>query len=288
MLKNDIVNAPLIINPQQILKPNDTLDIEARTNTAIIKQQILSIFPLLKTNFTINEFYNTFEILSFTSFLSLLNIIIFFVLLLCFSENYYDIPAPILIKYGAKVPRLIMNKGEVWRLFTANFLHLNIFHLFSNLIVLVFLGPLLEKFLGKLNFLLLYLISGISGFFFSTMFSIFTSVGCSGAVFGLFAVYLSFFIVNFQGMKYLVFFKYCFGGFIFSFLVVNLLFSYIYYEIMDHWTHFGGYLIGALLGILMINPCVYSNLQRKLKIIVMVMIITFGLSMIFLIFFNKS
>lgn len=87
---------------------------------------------------------------------------------------------------GALVPGLVA-QGEVWRLLTSAFLHSGFTHLALNMLSLYFLGSFAEATFGRLRFLALYLLSGISGglayLYFSPLDSI--AVGASGAIFGL-------------------------------------------------------------------------------------------------------
>ena len=54
-----------------------------------------------------------------------------------------------------------VQKPEWWRLVTSVFLHFGWDHLFNNMLVLLYLGALAERCLGKWRFLGVYLISGI-------------------------------------------------------------------------------------------------------------------------------
>ena len=216
-------------------------------------------------HFKICEYYVD-TLISFSSLLSLTQCWIHFMLIIAFSDNYNDIPPLVLIRYGAKVPNLI-KKGEFWRLFTANFLHLNIFHLFSNILLQIVFAPIIEKFLGKYNFLGLYLASGIGGFLLSSVYCPTTSVGCSGAIFGLFAIYPAFYILNAKEINRLPYLKFSLLGFIICFIVINLVYSFMYFQVLDHWTHLGGYLTGLFIAFLMIQPCDHTNFTRKIKIL---------------------
>ena len=53
--------------------------------------------------------------------------------------------------------------GQVWRLFTATYLHANFAHIFANMIGLYFFGPALERIWGSRQFLLVYTLGGIAG-----------------------------------------------------------------------------------------------------------------------------
>jgi len=89
--------------------------------------------------------------------------------------------APIGGLYGPAVAR-----GQWWRLFTSGFLHLGIIHLGLNMAVLYMLGPRLERELGKLPFLALYLASLTAGSLGALLLSRHSlTVGASGAIFGL-------------------------------------------------------------------------------------------------------
>lgn len=81
-------------------------------------------------------------------------------------------------------------QGEGYRLFTSMFLHWGVEHLFSNMVVLYYVGTLVERELGHGSYTVLYLLSGLAGHIFSMGYEMLThsygsSVGASGAVFGV-------------------------------------------------------------------------------------------------------
>ncbi|MBP3737270.1 MAG: rhomboid family intramembrane serine protease [Lachnospiraceae bacterium] len=95
-----------------------------------------------------------------------------------------------LYEAGALNPTLVLQGGEYYRILTAMFLHADVNHLASNMIILYFVGVQVEKRLGRISYFLLYLLSGVIG----NMVSIalqqmhgesFYSIGASGAVFGV-------------------------------------------------------------------------------------------------------
>ena len=67
------------------------------------------------------------------------------------------------LEYGAAYTPYIILNGEVYRLFTSMFLHFGIEHLVNNMLVLFVLGSRLERVIGKIRFLLIYLLGGIAG-----------------------------------------------------------------------------------------------------------------------------
>jgi rhomboid protease GluP len=87
--------------------------------------------------------------------------------------------------WGANVSGLTL-PGEPWRLLSAQFLHANLRHLTGNLLVLIALGPLVERLLGVYRFLGTYLFAGVCGNLLSlAVHPGLHSVGASGAIFGL-------------------------------------------------------------------------------------------------------
>lgn len=77
---------------------------------------------------------------------------------------------------------------QPWRMITAMFVHSqgSLFHIAFNMFSLFILGPILERSLGRLRFLALYLISGFGGSVAVLVISPTTPVvGASGAIFGL-------------------------------------------------------------------------------------------------------
>ncbi len=80
--------------------------------------------------------------------------------------------------------------GEQYRLITSMFLHASLDHLFSNMLILFFVGANVEYDLGHIAYLFLYFISGTIGNFASVFIDIqsmnfSSSIGASGAVFGV-------------------------------------------------------------------------------------------------------
>ncbi len=90
-----------------------------------------------------------------------------------------------LITHGSAMGVLI--PIEPWRLVTNAYLHGGFFHLLMNSVGLYFIGPYLEREIGSLRFLLLYLVTAICGstaaIILGDAFS--NLVGGSGALFGM-------------------------------------------------------------------------------------------------------
>ena len=76
--------------------------------------------------------------------------------------------------------------GQWWRIVTSGFLHENLLHIGFNMLVLYYLGILLEPALGHLKFGLIYAVSLLTGSFGALLVSPHAlTVGASGAIFGV-------------------------------------------------------------------------------------------------------
>lgn len=96
----------------------------------------------------------------------------------------------LLYREGAFSLQYIQKGQEWWRLVTSMFLHADLDHLFGNMLMLYLAGELVERYIGKWNFAILYFCSGISGSLLYAGYEFFTgnhadSIGASGAVFGV-------------------------------------------------------------------------------------------------------
>ncbi len=88
---------------------------------------------------------------------------------------------------------LYIVQGEYWRLVTPIFVHSGITHMLFNSFSLVLFGPGLERILGKSRFILLYLATGVLANVATLILKplTYTHVGSSGAIFGIFGIYLA-------------------------------------------------------------------------------------------------
>ena len=87
----------------------------------------------------------------------------------------------------------LVQSGEYWRLFTVALVHGGLTHLFFNMFSLLVLGNPVEAAFGKARFLVIFLVSLLTG----SLASIYlnsgphVSVGASGAIFGLFGAFIA-------------------------------------------------------------------------------------------------
>ena len=96
----------------------------------------------------------------------------------------------LLYNEGAFSLRYLLQGQEWWRFVTSLFLHANMDHLVGNMMMLYLAGGLVEKYVGKRKYAILYFVSGISGSLFYALYEFSTgkyvdSIGASGAVFGV-------------------------------------------------------------------------------------------------------
>ena len=132
-----------------------------------------------------------------------------------------------------------LRMGQVWRLVTYAFLHLNVIHLFTNMYSLYVLGTQVESKFGKIRYIIIYLISAIAGGLLSAGFTNFISVGSSGAIFGLSGAILYF------GLRFRLYLKDAVKTRILPIILLNLAIGFIIPGI-DNACHIGGLIAGFL------------------------------------------
>ncbi|MBV6698751.1 rhomboid family intramembrane serine protease [Kitasatospora aureofaciens] len=127
--------------------------------------------------------------------------------------------------------------GQWYRLLTATFLHVQLWHVGVNMLALWWTGPVLEAALGRLRFLALYLVSGLAGSAFAFLIAgnLMNSVGASGAIYGLFGATVVMQIRN-RGPL----------GPVMALLVFNLILTFSAAGVIDWRAHLGGLVVGAL------------------------------------------
>jgi len=162
--------------------------------------------------------------------LIMINSLLFLVVNLLLSNEY--------LLLFAQNNYFILEQGEIWRLFTANWFHADIFHLLSNMVGLLIFGFMLENTVLKWQYLLIYFCSGLIGnvaSLFLAELDVF-SLGASGCIFGMLAAS---FIVNRR------FDPAAIGlGIVFSIFFVILSMA----PQVDTWAHAFGALGGIVLG----------------------------------------
>lgn len=180
--------------------------------------------------------------------LVIVNVIIFIACM--FTDRLYEI--------GELDGFSVLVNGEYGRIIWSMFLHANTNHLFSNMIILFFLGSMIEKEIGHIRYAVLYFLSGIGGGLLSLLFKAMTnsmvaSVGASGAVFGLDGVLLAMVLLwnerlpNVTPVRVVL-------------MIVLSLYSGFSGGNVDNAAHVGGLLVGFLGGCVV---CIFQRRKRR-------------------------
>jgi len=176
-----------LVSEYQLIKDKyQNLEGEVLVNTALSKKESLSGWMSI---FKPTDGYMVTPILVY------INVLVF--ILMCLAGSNIFLPDnQVLLDWGANF-RPVTMQGQWWRLFTSCFVHIGLMHLLLNIYALIYIGLLLEPYLGKTRFLTAYLITGIVGSLGSIMFNDnVISAGASGAIFGMYGVFLAMLTTN--------------------------------------------------------------------------------------------
>lgn len=155
----------------------------------------------------------------------------------------------------------VLFRGEYGRIIYSMFLHAGIDHLFNNMVILFFLGAMIEKVTGHIQFLLIYLLSGIGANICSLLYKVMTmdsmaSVGASGAIFGLDGVLLAWILLDRQAMPDVT------PRRVLLMIVLSLYSGFTAHNI-DNAAHVGGLLTGFAAGALL---CALRRRKRNREV----------------------
>jgi len=176
-----------------------------------------------------------------------------------------------LIRWGANFKPVTL-EGQGWRLFTSCFVHIGVIHLLMNMYALAYIGVLLEPQLGKSRFATAYIITGLIASSTSLWWHDLTiSAGASGAIFGLYGVFLSMLttdLIEKSARKTLITSVVVFIGY----NLMNGLKAGV-----DNAAHIGGLISGIAIGFVFIPSLRdHDETERKVKAIFLVAILSFG------------
>ncbi len=175
-------------------------------------------------------------------------------------------------KFGSLSKVRIDHDGEIFRFITANFLHGGNLHIFFNMLSLFMVGPFIEKIFGKINFFILYILSGLGATLSSYYFTLSRikyspihypsaqAVGASGAVFGIVGGLTLFLLLNKESLKERVRKRLLIN--IYIVVALNLVFGFSVAGI-DNAGHIGGLLAGGGIAYFL-NPQIFG--KKKLPI----------------------
>lgn len=186
-----------------------------------------------------------------------INVLLFFLMTLAgaIGDNWK------MVEWGAMFTPFIKEKYEYYRLFTAMFLHFDVAHLTGNMIILIALGDNLERALGKIRYLILYLMSGLGASVCSCLYNEITgdigvAAGASGAIFGVIGALFCMALINKGKLEDITAMR-------LGMMIVYILYTGFTTPHVDNAAHIGGLLTGMILtGLLHIK---LKNRGRKGK-----------------------
>lgn len=183
--------------------------------------------------------------------LVIINVILF--ILCTFTGN-------LLYNMGEMGVQTVLVQGEYGRILSAMFLHADVNHIFNNMVILFFMGAMIEKEIGHFKYLLIYFLSGIGGNVISLIYKMITyesaaSIGASGAVFGLDGVLLALVFFSRRRMENVTPVRVLL-------MVAYSLYSGFSGQNIDNAAHVGGLIIGFLSGIII---CIFDNIRVNTK-----------------------
>lgn len=119
----------------------------------------------------------------------ILNVICFLLVIVLNGGYFAVLDSDTMLRMGALSYDTFMS-GQWYQVITSMFLHFGIAHLFNNMILLTYVGCQLERMVGKLPYLLLYIGSGVVGniaslWYYHSIGEYAVSAGASGAIFGV-------------------------------------------------------------------------------------------------------
>lgn len=178
----------------------------------------------------------------------------------------YDIYS-ISILLGAYYKTFVLANFEVWRLFTAGFVHIDVIHLMMNGIALLNLGQFIERLYGSKRLLLIL----INGIFFGSFF-VFVGqgnvllVGISGGLYALLGVMLVYLFETELIRQPMI------RSQVLRMLFMNILINFL--PNISILGHLGGFISGVMMGLLFTKKVSWLPL-RKHAIIAMLLMSTF-------------
>ena len=196
------------------------------------KKELLEVIKFFKP---VNNFWATPVILD-------INLLIFIIMIFC-GVNFMEPEGQELIKWGANYGPLTSD-GQQWRLLTSIFIHAGIIHLANNMFALGLIGYFLEKTIGSLKFMTIYILTGLIASFASLLVNqSMVSLGASGAIFGIYGLVAALLLFNYIDKNLSLLLKISIP----IFIIINLILSLK--SGVDMAAHLGGLISGFVIGI---------------------------------------
>jgi rhomboid protease GluP len=185
-----------------------------------------------------------------------------FAVMVAAGAGFMEPSTDALLRFGADyAPRT--TGGEWWRLITNIFVHVGIIHLAFNMAVLAQIGPVVERLMGNLAFVVVYVLAGVLGSLASISWNAgIVSAGASGAIFGCYGIFLAVLLRDRGAIPPAVRKKLFTGAAVF--IIYNLGFAATQSNI-DQLAHVGGLAGGFLLGLVVALPLTPESRPRRLR-----------------------
>ena len=171
----------------------------------------------------------------------------------------------LLYNIGALSVKEIAKDGSYYRILTSMFLHSSTQHLFSNMIILYYIGEIVEKKTGHILYAMIYFLSGTAGAVLSMGYELlmrdyYTSVGASGAVFGVEGALLMLVILYHGKLEYMTTGR-------LAFAIVFSLYCGFTSTNVNNAAHIGGILMGfaAMAVIAMLCPQIRAGKDKNIN-----------------------
>lgn len=151
--------------------------------------------------------------------------------------------------------------NQTWRLLSAMFLHAWFVHILFNMLLQCTMGLDVERHIGTLRYVVVYIISGVSGNLLGLNFAQdgISSTGASGALFGVIAVNLLIFILHRDQTTVRHY------GILIAVLVFEVVVCLVLGLLpgLDNFCHIGGFVSGLLLGLAILNDPKFVRFNRS-------------------------
>lgn len=152
----------------------------------------------------------------------------------------------------------VIGRKEYGRILWAMFLHAGTNHLLNNMLILLFMGSMIEKEIGHISYGVLYFLSGVGGNLLSLAMRVrnrdmTASLGASGALFGMDGVLLAIVILSDRKMESVTPMRVLL-------MILLSLYSGFTGGSVDNAAHVGGLLVGFLAGGVM---CMVQNRKDR-------------------------
>jgi len=171
-----------------------------------------------------------------------------------------------LLVLGATGTMPVFQLQRWWTLVSASFLHGSLLHLLFNMVALNQLGQLSAEIFGLHRFLIIYIISGIIGFYLSTLAGVVLTIGASASLCGLIGALL--YYGKSRGGEFGRMVVHQVRGWIVGLVLIG-----IFLPSINNWGHGGGLLGGLAMAALLGYPerRATGMLVRNLAVIVVVL-----------------